>query len=153
MISSTRNFITKEGLKNSSSNLIPKGDVIVAVKISPGKIKIAEIDTAINQDLRGLSLEHFLNNRFLVYYFQTINIIGSGAIVKAITVNTLNRIKIPIPSLTEQKRIVSILDKFDALVSDISIGLPAEIAARKKQYEYYRNELLTFSPMEKQDAR
>ncbi len=51
---------------------------------------------------------------------------------------------IPIPSLEEQERIVAILDKFDALVNDISQGLPAEIEARRKQYEYYRDKLLTF---------
>ncbi|MGB4440929.1 MAG: restriction endonuclease subunit S, partial [Coriobacteriia bacterium] len=49
-----------------------------------------------------------------------------------------------IPPLDEQARIVCILDKFDALVNDLSIGLPAEIAARRKQYEYYRDRLLTF---------
>ena len=48
------------------------------------------------------------------------------------------------PETEEQTRIVSILDKFDALVNDLSIGLPAEIKARRKQYEYYRNKLLTF---------
>ena len=51
---------------------------------------------------------------------------------------------IPIPSLEEQERIVSILDKFDMLVNDISQGLPAEIKARRKQYEYYRDKLLAF---------
>lgn len=51
---------------------------------------------------------------------------------------------IPVPSLEEQTRIVAILDKFDALVNDLSSGLPAEIAARRKQYEYYRDRLLTF---------
>lgn len=48
------------------------------------------------------------------------------------------------PSLVEQNRIVSILDRFDALCNDLSEGLPAEIEARKKQYEYYRDKLLTF---------
>jgi type I restriction enzyme S subunit len=56
--------------------------------------------------------------------------------------------KIPIPPLVEQERIVEILDKFDALVNDISIGLPAEIEARRKQYEYYRDKLLTFKEKE-----
>jgi len=51
---------------------------------------------------------------------------------------------IPIPSMEEQARIVSILDKFDALVNDLSHGLPAEIKARRQQYEYYRDQLLTF---------
>lgn len=52
--------------------------------------------------------------------------------------------KIPVPPLAEQERIVAILDKFDALVNDISRGLPAEIEARKKQYAYYRDRLLDF---------
>ena len=52
--------------------------------------------------------------------------------------------KIPVPSLEEQDRIVSILDKFDILTTSISEGLPKEIELRKKQYEYYRDLLLTF---------
>lgn len=67
-------------------------------------------------------------------------------------ISKYSKIKIPIPPLTEQQRIVAILDKFDALVNDISTGLPAEITARKKQYEYYRNQLLTFEPLEKHCA-
>lgn len=51
---------------------------------------------------------------------------------------------IPIPSLEEQERIVAILDRFDSLVNDLSKGLPAEIEARKQQYEYYRDKLLDF---------
>ena len=52
--------------------------------------------------------------------------------------------RIPIPPIAEQERIVAILDKFDALVNHISVGLPAELNVRRKQYEYYRNKLLTF---------
>ena len=68
---------------------------------------------------------------------------NSTELVK-INLGEIPKIKIPIPPLSKQKEIVAILDKFDALVNDISTGLPAEIAARKKQYEYYRNQLLTF---------
>ena len=58
--------------------------------------------------------------------------------------NDVRRHIIPIPPLEEQERIVAILDKFDSLVNNISKGLPAEINARKQQYEHYRNKLLTF---------
>lgn len=54
----------------------------------------------------------------------------------------------PLPPLEEQQRVVDILGKFDALVNDISQGLPAEIEARRKQYEYYRDKLLTFKKKE-----
>ncbi len=56
----------------------------------------------------------------------------------------LEKIKIPIPSMSEQERIVGLLDRFDKLCNDISEGLPAEIEARRKQYEYYRDKLLSF---------
>ena len=58
--------------------------------------------------------------------------------------DAMSRIKIPVPPIEEQERIVAILDKLDALVNDISIGLPAEIAARRQQYAYYRDRLLKF---------
>ena len=64
--------------------------------------------------------------------------------VKTLLLDGLKRIKVPIPPLEEQRRIVSILDKFDSLVNDLSVGLPAELEARRKQYEYYRDRLLTF---------
>jgi type I restriction enzyme S subunit len=56
----------------------------------------------------------------------------------------IEQLSIPVPPLAEQKRIVKILDRFDTLTTDITSGLPAEIAARKQQYEYYRDKLLTF---------
>ena len=73
---------------------------------------------------------------------------GMGSLPQ-ISLKVTEELKIPIPPLEKQKQIVSILDKFDALVNDISIGLPAEIEARRKQYEYYRNELLTFKELER----
>ena len=64
--------------------------------------------------------------------------------VPSLTQGVLNEVLIPVPPLTEQQRIVDILDRFDALTTDITAGLPAEIEARRKQYEYYRDKLLTF---------
>lgn len=58
--------------------------------------------------------------------------------------NVLRTVEVPVPSLEEQQRIVALLESFDALVSDLSVGLPAELAARRQQYEYYRDRLLTF---------
>jgi len=82
-------------------------------------------------------VEHYLNSIDLTKYINT-------AAQPKITQANLNSITIPLPPLAEQERIVSILDRFDALVNDITQGLPAEIEARRKQYEYYRNQLLTF---------
>ncbi len=87
---------------------------------------------------------NFLTPEFLNQVLYTTEIGHTGGSIPQLTVPNVSKIKIPIPPLSEQKRIVSILDKFDSLVNDISIGLPAELNARRKQYEYYRNKLLTF---------
>ena len=62
------------------------------------------------------------------------------------TAPELKKVEIPIPSLDVQNRIVQVLDNFDDICTDLSSGLPAEIEARQKQYEYYRDKLLTFTP-------
>ncbi len=72
-----------------------------------------------------------------------------GASYPAILDKEVKKYKIPVPPLEEQERIVNILDKFDALCNDITRGLPAEIEMRKKQYEYYRDKLLTFKEKKK----
>ena len=58
--------------------------------------------------------------------------------------NDIGKISLPIPPIEEQKRIADILDRFDKLTTDLTAGLPAEIEARRKQYEHYRDQLLTF---------
>ena len=87
-------------------------------------------------------------NRFLFHWFRNMNFIPflSGGTRAKLTKAKMLELPIPIPPLSEQERIVEILDKFDSLVNDISIGLPAEIEARRKQYEYYRSKLLSFKP-------
>lgn len=62
----------------------------------------------------------------------------------SVDMKKFHNLLIPIPPLAEQERIVSILDKFESLTSDLSQGLPAEIAAVQEQYEYYRDKLLSF---------
>lgn len=85
---------------------------------------------------------HYMKSAFLPYIEKTMY---HGS-VPSIRRPMLNRFPVPVPPLEEQERIVGILDKFDALVNDLSSGLPAEIEARRKQYEYYRDRLLTFTP-------
>ncbi|WP_413042326.1 restriction endonuclease subunit S [Rothia mucilaginosa] len=143
-VTDTRSKITEEGVKGSSTNIVPAGAVIVAIKINPGRMKIAGMNLAINQDIRGLVLNDSMNARFLTYYFRTLMFAGHGTIVKSITNKHLMETKIPVPPMEIQQRIVDILDRFDALTTSLSEGLPAELAARRSQYEYYRDQLLSF---------
>ena len=93
---------------------------------------------------------HNLNPKYVAYFFQTQQFQTqkmpyiTGAKVKRVNADSLAKIIIPVPSLEEQERIAMILDNFDTLTNSISEGLPKEIALRKKQYEYYRDLLLTF---------
>lgn len=113
----------------------------------PGNQRICALTVKDNDELNAKYLFYILSrNRQLLRY-------DNGVDQTNLRKNDILKIKISIPPLTEQKRNVAILTKFDALVNDISVGLPAEISARKKQYEYYRNQLLTFKPLEEQDAR
>ena len=89
-----------------------------------------------------------LLEKYLFYFLQK----NAGKYVNAgmgnpkLMSNVMASIKIDIPSLSEQKRIISILDHFSTLCTDLTSGLPAEIEARQKQYEYYRDNLLSFTP-------
>ncbi len=65
--------------------------------------------------------------------------------IKRLSSDGLGRILVPVLPREEQDRVVDLLDKFEALVNDLSVGLPAELAARRKQYEHYRDRLLTFT--------
>jgi len=91
-----------------------------------------------------------LFKKFLYYYLQSAQahhyyeLVQTGSTIKNLGLKSLREMKIPVPSLTEQERIASILDRFDTLVNDLAQGLPAEIEARRQQYEYYRDKLLTF---------
>ncbi len=94
-----------------------------------------------NNDIRSDYLYQLLcSDLFFAYDMQH----AKGAKMPRGSKDAVMQYKIPVPSLEEQARIVAILDRFDALTNDITSGLPAEIEARRKQYEYYRDKLLTF---------
>ena len=90
----------------------------------------------------------YLLNKYLYYYYALKPwVVSNGGTIARLYNDNISKTKIPVPSLAEQERIVAILDRFDSLCNDISSGLPAEIEARRKQYEYYRDKLLTFKEM------
>ncbi len=100
------------------------------------------------------SAQQILAPRFLFYilssmsFFEYDNNFSKGAKMPRGDKHKVMDYPIPIPSLAEQERIVSILDRFDALTNDLTSGLPAEIEKRRQQYEYYRDKLLTFKRKE-----
>ena len=100
----------------------------------------------VNNHAHVLKFDTYELRRYVEFYLNSIDLSSyiSGGAQPKLNQKNLNRIPIPMPAPSECKRIVSILDRFDTLCNDLSTGLPAEIAARQQQYEYYRDKLLTF---------
>ena len=129
-----------------------KGDILISAAGTIGRTVIFNGEDAYYQDSNIVWIandESIVLNRYLYYCYQLQpwNVSTGGTIARLYNDN-IAKTKISIPSIEEQKHIISILDRFDALCNDISSGLPAEIDARTKQYEYYRDKLLTFTPAE-----
>ncbi|RKV82722.1 MAG: restriction endonuclease subunit S [Neisseria sp.] len=100
----------------------------------------------VNNHAHILKFRTYAERRFIEFYLNNIDISMyiSGAAQPKLNKQNLNKIRIPIPPLPEQEKIVAILDKFDTLTHSVSEGLPHELALRRKQYEYYREQLLAF---------
>ncbi|MDK7733451.1 restriction endonuclease subunit S [Propionimicrobium lymphophilum] len=113
-------------------------------------VGILEKEGTINQDLKALTTNENVTPKFALHALQNfasqilLKCHKAGGSVDSLDMKKVYSFKVPVPPLSEQERIVSILDNFDALTTDLSSGLPAEIQARRKQYEYYRDKLLTF---------
>ena len=125
-----------------------KGDVLISAAGTIGRTVIYDGEPAYFQDSNIVWLEHdesLVLNKYLYYYYQLSpwQISTGGTIARLYNDNIL-KAEIAVPPIDKQKRIIYMLDNFSVLVSNISEGLPAEIEARKKQYEYYRDKLLTF---------
>ena len=141
--------ISEEAVKNSSAKIIPSNCVIMAMYgATAAKACINKIELTTNQACCNLQIDSGKALYKYVYYWICNNYIKLKCLGEG-SQNNLNAKKIkdfiiPIPPLSEQQRIVSILDRFEALTTDLQSGLPAEIEARRQQYEYYRNKLLTF---------
>ena len=153
MIYTTNTYITWEKYEESPEIKTYEGDIIFCKTGSTvGKVALVEklpCEATINPQLVVLK-NIKVNTRFLKHILASYDtqvkvksLAGVGS-VPNISQAKLASLLIPIPPLEEQKRIVSILDRFEALTTDLQSGLPAEIEARRKQYEYYREKLLTF---------
>ena len=150
ILSDAIQHITPEAVKGKG--LFEANTFILATTATIGEHALIIADSLANQRFTNLKVRKSLSNSFLtkyLYYYMFIvdefcknntNVSGFASV----DMGKLKRMSIPIPPLELQEKIVAILDRFETLVNDLSEGLPAEIAAVKEQYEYYRNRLLTF---------
>ena len=143
-------YITQSGLEHSSAKLMQKETTLIAlVGATIGKVAFLPFEATINQNIAGVfPLDTAKLNPSFVYYacsmlYNKFINLGQGKLAMA-NMSFVRNLQIPVPPIEEQECIVNILDRFDKLCNDISEGLPAEIEARKKQYEHYRDKLLTF---------
>ena len=149
LVFNSNDFIPQLGFQKSSAKLFSKNTTLIAL-VGATKCITAYLmfQSTTNQNIAGIKSrdEEQLKDKFVFFYYmnQYQELIKNLGKYDMLNLGQIRGFKIPIPPIYEQERIVSILDRFDALVNDISIGLPAEIAARRKQYEYYRGKLLTF---------
>jgi len=155
----TKTFVSEEFAKKARKAKC--GDLVIATTsendedVCKAVAWLGKEEIAVSSD--ACFYTHNLNPKYVAYFFQTEQFqkqkrsFITGTKVRRVNAHDLAKIKIPIPPLEEQARIVSILDQFDTLTSSISEGLPKEIELRKKQYEYYRDMLLTFPNHEKHE--
>ena len=138
----------------AKSKIAKPGDIIMAVT-SENVEDVCSCTAWLGNEEIAVSghtaiISHNQNAKYLSYYFHSAMFykqkkkLAHGTKVIEVTPSKLADIEILLPTLGEQERIVSILDRFDSLCNDLTSGLPAEIEARQKQYEYYRDKLLSF---------
>ncbi len=152
-IYSTECFITEEAVRKTSAKWIPENCVIVAISgASAGRCAVNKIPLTTNQHCLNIEVESDIVYYKYVYYCicnQYSELLDKKEGARGdLSVARIMSLRITLPSLEEQNRIVETLGRLDALCNDISDGLPAEIEVRKKQYEYYRDKLLSFKKLE-----
>lgn len=150
ILSDSISHITPKGVKGKG--LFSANSFIIATTATIGEHALLIADSLANQQFTNLkirkSLEKELSIKFFYYYLFIIDEWCKSNInlsnFASVDMVKFNNLRIPIPPLEEQNRIVSILDRFDTLTNDLTSGLPAEMEKRRQQYEYYRDRLLTF---------
>ena len=151
----TQDHITEKAVKEASMTVYPTNSIAIVTRSGILKhtfpVAYVPFETTINQDIKMLVVNEEILPR---YAFHVIQGKGNDILVKTKkqggTVDSLDfqkvlAYKVPVPSKDIQSKLVEVLDNFEAICTDLNIGLPAEIEARQKQYEYYRDLLLTFA--------
>ncbi|TRO82259.1 restriction endonuclease subunit S [Desulfuromonas acetexigens] len=139
----SQEMITRVGLQNSASNLIPMGTLITSTRMALGKAVVYEVDVAINQDLKALFPIPELATQYLNFWFQyhgkDIDELGSGSTVKGVSLTDLKKIEFKLPPLPEQTAIAAILSDMDAEIAE----LEAKLAKARQVKQGMMQELLT----------
>lgn len=156
-LSDTQDHITEFALSEASMMLYPENSIAIVTRSGILKhtfpVAFVPFKTTINQDIKILVTNNTVLPRYAFHLLQGKgnDILSKtkkqGGTVDSLEFQKVLDYKVPIPSISIQEKIVSVLDNFDAICSDLSIGLPAEIEARQKQYEYYRDKLLSFKEL------
>ena len=143
----TKQQISK--LAQPKSVFVEKGTVVVSLQGTIGRVAITQYDSYVDRTLAIFtSYKEDINKKYFAHQlkakFDLEKEFARGSTLKTITKQEFSKFQIPIPPIEEQNRIVALLDKFDTLTHSIKQGLPREIELRQKQYEYYRDLLLSF---------
>lgn len=143
-------YISKETFDEyrSKYSFPKKGDVLISAAGTIGRTVVYDGKPAYFQDSNIVWIDNnksVVLNSYLRYCYELKPWKASeGGTIPRLYNDNIAKAVIAVPSIEEQKRVVSILDRFDAICNDLTSGLPAEIEARQKQYEYYRDKLLSF---------
>lgn len=153
-------YVTKERFEMDENIIVHKNDVLITKDGTLGKVAFIEEEpqkpTTLNSGVFRIKItDDEVLPKYMYYFFTSkyftdfIDGVKTGSTIPHLTQQGLVTLDIPIPTIEEQSCIVNILDRFNELCNSISSGLPSEIEARRKQYEYYRDKLLTFKAVVK----
>ncbi|MBK8619178.1 MAG: restriction endonuclease subunit S [Anaerolineales bacterium] len=120
VITEARQYITEEAIQHSATNIVPKGNILLVTRTGVGKVAIAGVDICISQDFTGLELDKTKVDEWYLFYFllsqqEALTSQQRGATIQGITRDVVETLRIPLPPLTEQKRIASLLARADRL--------------------------------------
>lgn len=154
ILSDTIDHITNAAIDEASMTVYPAGSVAIVTRSGILRhtfpVTYIPFETTVNQDIKILVTKEGISSRYVSHALQAYGesirrtTKKQGGTVDSLDFQKVLAYKIPVPPLDVQNRIVNVLDNFEKICSDLNIGLPAEIEARQKQYEYYRDKLLTF---------